>query len=203
VTDIKVLLFDVGGVLLTNGWDRPSRRRACDRFELDWEEFGDRHDLVAAEFETGGLTMAEYLQRTVFYRDRAFGRKDFVDFMESMSAPLAGSLELLGSLVATGRYLLATLNNESRELNEYRIETFGLRDHFSLFLSSCYLGVSKPEKEIYKMAIDLTQHRPEDCVFVDDRPLNLECAESEGIHPIHFQSPAELHTSLNVLGVTV
>lgn len=203
MTDVEVLLFDVGGVLLTNGWDRPSRRRACDHFGLDWEEFGDRHDLVAADFETGRLTMDDYLQRTVFYRDRPFGREQLIAYMQSLSQPLPGSLELLGSLAATDRYLLATLNNESRELNEYRIETFGLRSHFSLFLSSCYLGVSKPEKEIYRMAIDLTQHRPEDCVFIDDRLLNLECAELEGIHPIHFRSPGELQTSLGALGVTV
>lgn len=203
MTDIKVLLFDVGGVLLTNGWDRQSRTTACDHFGLDWEEFRDRHDLVASDFETGRLTIDQYLQRTVFYRERPYRPEEFIAFMQSMSQALPGSLELLAALAATGRYLMATLNNESRELNEYRIETFGLRDRFSLFLSSCYLGVSKPEKEIYKMAIDLTQHRPEHCVFIDDRQLNLECAEMEGIRPVHFQSPAELHKSLGALGATV
>lgn len=101
------------------------------------------------------------------------------------------------------RYPLATLDNESRELNEYRIETLGLREHFSLFLTSCCLGASKPEKEIERMAIDLTQHRAEHCVFIDDRPLSLECVELEGIYPAHSQDPAGRQTSLGALGVTV
>jgi len=196
-----VLLFDVGGVLLTNGWDRAARVLACRNFDLDWEDFQDRHEFVGPDLEIGKLTMTEYLRRTVFYRDRTFTEEEFIDFMKSQSVAMPDSLALLADLAASGDYLLATLNNESRELNDYRIEAFGLRRYFSLFLSSCFLGLKKPEEEIYRVAVDVTQHRPEQCVFIDDRKLNLECADRAGIHPVHFENAEQLRASLNELGV--
>ncbi len=203
MTDIKVLFFDVGGVLLTNGWDRASRRAAVERFGLDWEEFQDRHDFVAADFETGKLTLDDYLDRTVFYQERGFSRDDFRDFMFAQSEAKPESLAVLEQLSASGDYLLATLNNESRELNEHRIKTFGLDRHFSMFLSSCYLGLRKPEAEIFRVAVDLTQARPDECVFIDDRALNLECSTRAGIRSLHFLGPAALRASLRELGVAV
>ena len=199
--DIKVLLFDVGGVLLTNGWDSKSRRLACKRFSLDWDDFQDRHEFVAPDFETGKLTITEYLRRTVFYRERPFTEGEFIEFMKAQSEAMPESLALLADLAASGEYVLATLNNESRELNDHRIEAFGLREYFSVFMSSCYLGMRKPEEHIYRVAVDITQHRPEQCVFIDDRELNLECADRAGIRPVHFKNAEQLRTSLRELGV--
>ena len=201
--DIKVLLFDVGGVLLTNGWDRESRRLACKRFALDWDDFQDRHEFVAPDFETGKLTITEYLRRTVFYRERPFTEGEFIDFMKAQSEAMPESLALLADLAASGEYVLATINNESRELNDHRIEAFGLREYFSVFMSSCYLGMKKPEEHIYRVAVDITQHRPEQCVFIDDRELNLECADRAGIRPVHFKNAEQLRISLRELGVAV
>jgi putative hydrolase of the HAD superfamily len=203
MSDVKVLLFDIGGVLLTNGWDRGARQLACERFGLDWDDFQDRHDLVAPDFETGKLTMAEYLRRTVFYRERPFTEAEFVDFMKAQSEEMPDSMALLDELAASGKYVLATLNNESRELNDHRIDAFGLREFFSAFMSSCYLGMRKPEEHIYRVAVDIIQHAPEECVFIDDRLLNLECAERAGIQSIHFKNADQLRTSLNELGVAV
>lgn len=203
MSDVKVLFFDVGGVLLTNGWDRDARRLACECFDLDWEDFQDRHDFVAPDFEMGRLTMEEYLHRTIFYRQQPFTEDEFVAFMKAQSAAMPDSLALLSDLASSGEYVLATLNNESRELNDHRIETFGLRRYFSMFMSSCYLGMRKPEEDIYRVAVDVTQHRPEECVFIDDRMLNLECAERAGIHPIHFSDADQLRASLNEFGVAL
>lgn len=189
---IKNIFFDVGGVLLTNGWDRHSRAGAVEEFGLDAEEFGDRHDLISADLETGKLTLDEYLDRTVFYRDRQFTRERFVDFMKAQSKPLQGALDLLAEVAGTGNHLLATLNNESKELNEYRIEKFGLRGHFRLFLSSCYLGVKKPDEAMYRVAIDITQHRIEESLFIDDRELNLACSRLLGISSIHYENEEQL-----------
>ncbi len=201
--DIEVLLFDVGGVLLTNAWDRDSRVLACEEFALDRDDFEERHDLVATDFETGKLTLDDYLQRTVFYQPRDFTPGEFFEFMKEQSNQLDDSLALVAGLAASGRYQMATLNNESRELNDYRIETFGLRDHFSVFFSSCYLGVRKPAEEIYRKALDITQCRPERCVFVDDRQLNLECAVLLGVHAILFDGVDGLRLKLAQLGVAV
>ena len=203
MSDIKVLFFDVGGVLLTNGWDRHSRRRACELFGLDWEEFQDRHDFVALAFETGNLTISEYLDRTVFYRDRDFSDAEFIEFMKAQSVAMPESLAVARELAGAGKHLLATLNNESRELNDYRIGTFGLRDMFSAFFSSSYLGIAKPHSEIYRVAVEITQYRPDQCAFIDDRELNLECADLAGIRPVHFTDATQLRSSLRDLGVAI
>ena len=200
---IEVIFFDVGGVLGTNGWDRHSRRAACDRFDLDWEDFQDRHDFVSSAFETGEMDLTTYLERTIFYREREFTPADFAGFMRGQSVPDEAALEVVRRVGDGGRYLLATLNNESRELNEHRIGKFGLADHFTMFLSSCYLGVRKPEPEIYRIAVDLVQRPAEACVFVDDRALNLECAVMAGIKPVHFGGADRLPGQLAELGVEV
>jgi putative hydrolase of the HAD superfamily len=200
-TTPRVILFDVGGVLATNGWDRHARRAAADRFGYDWEEFQDRHDSVAHDFETGALTRPEYLERTLFYRTRDFTAGDFTDFMESRTEPFPDSLAIVAELSRVENLTLATLNNESRELNEHRIDALGLKDHFSFFLSSCYLGVSKPEPEIYRIAIDVTQHSPDECLFIDDRPLNLECADLAGMQTHHFTAAENLRSKLESIGL--
>lgn len=198
---ITALFSDVGGVVLTNGWDRNSRRKAAEKFRLEWEEFEDRHELVAAALDKGRLSVEQYLDRTVFYRNRDFSKQDFREFMLAQSQPYAETMALLGRLAASKKYLLATLNNESLELNQYRIDRFGLRSYFTVFFSSCFLGVKKPDEAIYRLALQMTQRSPEECVFVDDRDLNLDGARSLGIHAILFRGAAELERELVALGV--
>ena len=198
---ITALFWDVGGVLLTNGWDHHARRRAAEKFKLDWEDFEDRHDLVVSRFETGHLTLDRYLDRTIFYRSRNFSKEDFREFMFAESQPLKGTLDLAGRLARSGKYFLATLNNESRELNLHRIERFGLRKVFSVFFSSCFLGVKKPDDEIFRLALDLSQRAPDECIFIDDRPLNLECAGRSGLRTLRFQNAGQLESDLRGAGV--
>ena len=203
MAEITTLFWDVGGVLLTNGWDREARRRAAEQFHLDWEEFEDRHDLVVADFEKGLLTLDEYLRRTVFYRSRAFSQDDFKTSIFTQSQPLPEVLALVERLASSGKYLMAALNNESLELNLYRIEQFRLRDYFVAFFSSCFLGVKKPERGIYRLASQITQRALEECLFIDDRALNLECAQLLGMRTVHYQNPAQLRRELQEHGIDV
>jgi putative hydrolase of the HAD superfamily len=200
---ITTLFFDVGGVLLTNGWDWASRHKAVEHFQLDGEEFEDRHELLNPAFERGEIRLAEYLDRTVFYRQRNFTRQEFKDFMFAQSIALPDSLALMAHLSQSKRYLLGTLNNESLDLNLHRIETFGLRRYFSVFFSSCFLGVKKPEAAIYRLALQMTQCAPDEFVFIDDRAVNLECARQLGINTIQFRSATQLASDLRNLGVVV
>jgi len=201
MAEIKALFWDVGGVLLTNGWDRHSRQRAAKKFNLDWEDYEDRHELVVGRFETGRLSLDRYLERTIFYRERDFSKDQFREYMFAQSKPIDGTLEVVDRLARSGRYLLGTLNNESRELNLYRIEKFGLRKYFSVFMSSSFLGVKKPEDEMFRLALDLSQLAPEKCIFVDDRQLNLECAERSGLQTLHFKDAAQLDRDLHQAGL--
>jgi putative hydrolase of the HAD superfamily len=201
MAEVSTLFWDNGGVILTNGWDRNSRRAAVEKFKLDWADFEDRHELMLNDFETGRVTMDEYLRRTVFYREHPFTLADFRKFMFDQSQPFPESLDFLKKLAQTRRYMLAALNNESTELNEYRIHTFRLRDYFEAFFSSCYLALRKPNVEFYKLALKITQRAPEECVMIDDRGLNLETAREIGMHTIQVKSLAQLRADLAKLNV--
>ena len=199
---ISALFFDVGGVLLSNAWDRAQRSRALENFQLDEAEFDDRHDMLASSLERGKISLNDYLDRTIFYRPRAFTREAFRDFVFSLSQPDPDVLGLARALAHSRKYLMSTINNESTDLNLYRIEAFGLREVFSLFVSSCFVGLRKPEPGIYRLALEITQKPPEQCCFIDDRPLNLESAQRLGMHVIRMENAAQLRGELAKLGVS-
>jgi len=201
MTEITTLFWDNGGVILTNGWDRGSRKRAVEKFQLDWADFEDHHELMLDAFEKGQIRLDEYLRRTVFYRERPFQQEEFKRFMFDQSQPLPDSLDFIGKLAGKRQYLMAALNNESLEINEYRIQTFHLRDYFEAFFSSCYLALRKPGAEIYTKALKITQRDPAECILIDDRGLNLECARELGMHTILFQSVTQFRQELNRFGV--
>lgn len=200
---IRALFWDVGGVLLTNAWDRTQRTMALEHFHLDEEEFHDRHEMVVSSFERGKITLDEYLDRTVFYRTRPFSKDEFRNFMYSLSKPFPDVLEFARKLSDSGKYFMGTINNESRELNYYRMETYGLRQSFRVFISSCFVGLRKPEQDIYRLALETTQIPPEECCFIDDRVLNLECAAKFGMKTIEMVDLEKLKVELGKLGVGV
>ena len=198
---ITTLFWDIGGVVLTNGWDHDSRMIAAQTFGLDWEEFRERHDLSFPAFDAGQISLNQYLDRTIFYRPRPFTREEFSDFMFSLSQPLPEMLPFAQALANSGKYFMGTINNESRELNNYRIDKFGLRKVFRIFISSCFVGLRKPERDIYRTAVEITQIAAEQCCFIDDRALNLECAAQLGMKTIQMESPDQLRRELEKLRV--
>jgi putative hydrolase of the HAD superfamily len=201
VAEIRAIFWDVGGVLLSNAWDHTERSLALQHFHLDEEEFRDRHDAVVAAFERGEISLDEYLDRTVFYRTRSFTRAEFREYMFSLSRPMPEVLAFARGLATGGKYFMGTLNNESRELNLHRIEKFGLREIFRVFVSSCFVGLRKPESGIYRLAIEITQFDPEECCFIDDRAGNLESPAKMGMRTIQMQTVEQLRGELGRVGV--
>jgi putative hydrolase of the HAD superfamily len=199
--NVAALFWDIGGVVLSNGWDGSARAEAARRFSLDPADFDERHRRAEGQLETGKITLETYLDRTVFFRERPFSRDQFKDFIFAQSHEKKETRILLDELTATRRYFLAALNNESEELNVYRIRKFDLARNFSAFLTSCYLQVRKPDPQIYQLALGITQRAPRECIFIDDRPANLEPARAMGMGTILFRSAEELRASLAESGV--
>ena len=199
---IAHLFFDIGGVLGTNGWGSAERGRAVERFRLDGPDFDRRHREVVGPWEEGRLTLDEYLDSTVFCGPRQFSREEFTAFMIAQSAPYPEVIAIARSLAATGRYRLMTVNNESAELNGHRIRSFGLAPVFAGFYSSCWLGVTKPARRIYELALAISQADPERTVLVDDREQNLAPARALGIHGLRFTTAEALRRDLATIGVS-
>jgi putative hydrolase of the HAD superfamily len=197
-----VILFDVGGVLLTNGWDRQERALAVAHFHLDAEAFESRHLAVFEPWERDEINLDWYLDQTVFYEPRGFSRKDFFTFMLTQSRPLpGGALGILAELSASNPCMLGALNNEARETNDYRFTQFGLRRFFKVALSSCYVGLRKPQAAMYRRAIDILGVPARRILFIDDRQENVDGATAEGMKSIRFTGETALRSELVDLSV--
>jgi putative hydrolase of the HAD superfamily len=191
------ILFDVGGVLLTNGWDHRERAAVIAQFKLDLAEFESRHPGPNDKWERDAISLKEYLEATVFYQPRDFSLEDFFAAMCAQSAPLAnGALGILGEIAASGTYMLGTLNNEARATNDYRFERYGIRTLIDVALSSCYLGLRKPDSAIYRRALDIVGGPAERIVFIDDRAENAAAAAAAGMTTIRFEGADKLRAQL-------
>jgi len=196
------ILFDVGGVLLTNGWDHRERAAAAEHFHLNPAAFEPRHLACYADWDRDRITANEYMDATVFYEPRSFSRADFFTFMLAQSKPQPdGALGILEELAASNKCLLGALNNETREANEYRFSHFGLGAIFSVALSSCYLGLRKPEPAFFRRALDILGRPAERILFIDDREENVAAAITAGMKAIRFEGAETLRSELKDYGV--
>ena len=182
---IKALLLDIGGVFLTNGWDRGSRRAAADHFHIDFDEMNERHRIIFDAYESGKSTLDEYLNLLVFYEPRAFTPQDFKKFMMGQSQPYQDMIDLVGGLKVKYGLQTIAVNNEGKEINEYRIKEYNLKSFIDVFASSCIIQARKPDKNIYLTALDLLQIKPEEAIYLDDRLVFIQAAEQFGINTIH------------------
>lgn len=198
---ITTLFLDIGGVLLTNGWDRATRQKAADQFHLDYADIEERHHLTYDTYEEGKLSLDEYLQRVVFCVDRPFSMSEFKDFMLSRSQPLPEMLELVRTLKTRHHLKTIAVSNEGREINAYRIQKYKLDQIIDTFVSSCFVHFRKPDADIYRIALDISQSVPEQVAYIDDRPLFVEVACSLWIQGILHVDASSTRRHLAELGL--
>jgi putative hydrolase of the HAD superfamily len=198
---ITTLFLDIGGVLLTNGWDHNIRTRAADKFGLDYEEMNERHHLTFDTYEEGKLSLDEYLNRVVFYQERPFSREEFKAFMYAQSQPFPEMIELMRGLKAQYGLEVAAVSNEGRELTVYRVEQFQLGTFIDFFVSSCFVHYRKPDEDMYRIALDIAQARPEQVVYIDDRAMFVEVAQGLGINGIIHTGYDETRIALEGWGL--
>lgn len=201
---ISAIYWDIGGVLLTNGWDTSERKTVYAQFGIDGGPIEGRHEKLNDAWEKGGITVWEYLREVVFFEERAFTPRDFFAAMKAQSRVLhPRAIDVLKQLAATRSYKICALNNESAELHEYRMERFGLGSCFDAQFCSAFIGMRKPHEAIYLAGMRVMAMHAENAVFIDDREENARVAASLGIHAVQFQSPEQLAAELNKLGVAV
>jgi putative hydrolase of the HAD superfamily len=199
---IRTLFLDIGGVLLTNGWDHEARHHAAEHFQLDYEDIEERHHLTYDTYEEGKLSLDDYLQRVIFCQKRPFAVDDFKTFMLSRSKPFPEMLQLVKSLKKSHNVKTIAVSNEGREINAYRIQTFRLDQVIDTFVSSCFVHYRKPDLDIYRIALDVSQTTPEEVAYIDDRPMFVEVANSLGIHGIVHINFSTTRAGLAALGLS-
>jgi putative hydrolase of the HAD superfamily len=198
---VTALFLDIGGLLLTNGWDRRMRRRAADEFGLDFDEMNERHNLTFDTYERGLLSLEEYLRRVVFYQKRVFTPEQFKAFMFAQSQPLDGNIETFRGLAAAYGLKVCAISNEGRELALHRIREFNLTEFIGIFIVSSFVHFRKPDADIFRLALDIAQVPPEQAVYLDDRLLFTEVARGLGMHSIHHENLDRTLATLAEIGL--
>lgn len=198
---ITHLFVDIGGVLLTNGWDQPARKRAATHFKLKWEEVEARHHLIFESYEEGKFTLEDYLSRVIFYQQQPFTKAQFRNFMFAQSKPYPDMLALMRYLKAHYGLKMIVVSNEARELNVYRIRKFKLDDFVDAFISSCFVHVRKPDKEIFRLALDIGQANLKQVVYIENTSMFVEIAEGLGIQSILHTDYQSTCAKLAALGL--
>lgn len=187
-----ILFFDIGGVLLSNGWGHESRQKAAEHFGYDHHSVEPLHNFIFNIYEIGRISLDEYLDRTVFSKPRDFSKQDFKTFMFDQSEELPGFLPWLKNWKKENQaFHIIAINNEGKELNEHRIQKFGLHECFDAFASSCIVGMRKPDPEIFKLAMGLAQTEPQNCYYFDDRPMIVHAAKKLGMNAHHHREFSE------------
>jgi putative hydrolase of the HAD superfamily len=202
-SSIRALFLDIGGVLLTNGWDHHSRRQAAEIFDLDYDELNERHHLTFDTYEEGKLSLDEYLNRVVFYEKRAFSKEEFKRFMYSQSKPYPEMMELIRVLKSQYSLRVAAVSNEGRELTIYRVQQFRLDTFVDFFISSCFVHYRKPDEDMFRLALDVSQIQLGDVVYIDDRAMFVEVARGLGLAGIVHTGYETTRKSLEGLGLTL
>jgi putative hydrolase of the HAD superfamily len=181
---ITHLFLDVGGVLLTNGWDHHARKRAAKHFKINYADMDEGHQLVFEIYEKGKLTLEEYLNLVVFYQKRSFTRSQFQRFMFQQSKPFFDMIHLSAQLKLQYGLKVVVVSNEARELNAHRIQKFKLDNFVDCFISSCFVHVRKPDEEIFRLALDISQAEAHQVVYIENTPMFVQIAENFGIRSI-------------------
>lgn len=197
--DIKVLFFDVGGILLTNGWGHESRHEAAEKFKIDYKEVDALHNFIFNVYEIGSITLDEYLDTVVFNHPREFVREDFKEFIYSQSVELPNMLAWLKDWKKDCGFRIISINNEGKELNDYRVQKFKLHECFDAFVSSCEVKLRKPDPRIFELAMGIAQVKPSQCVYFDDRLMFSNAAKRLGMQAYQHTSFEETKVILERL----
>ena len=198
---VTTLFLDIGGVMLSNGWGHVSRRLAAEVFNLNLSELEERHNLTFVTYEEGKLTLKEYLSMVVFYEKRKFTPDQFRQFMFDQSTPYTEMIEFIKKLKELNNLKIAVVNNEAREMNEHRINKFHLNDFVDFFISSCFVHFRKPDADIFRIALDISQAPAKNVVYIEDTQMFTDVARDLGIRSIQHKNILSTSTELSLMGL--
>lgn len=197
---IKTVFVDIGGVLLSNSWDTKCVKDSVSFFGIEEEEVLFRHAEVASLYYCGKISLDEYIKYVIFFTERNFGCDEYKKFVFEQSQAFEEMIKYIKFLRGHFRLKIVTLNNEGRELNEFRIKKFKLHEFVDTFISSSYLKLCKPDPEFYKVALDISGSDPSEVLYIEERELMTAVAGKLGIKSILHSSYKGTRKEVEKLG---
>ena len=195
------LLTDLGGVLLTNGWDRNTRRRVAEQFHVDSAVMEECHNLTYDTYESGKTDIWTYLQRVIFFESRSYTPQQVLDFILDQAQPMPETIALVKELKARHGVKVGVVSNEGRELGEDRVRRFGLSEFVDFFVISGCVGLRKPDTAIWRLALDLAQAAPEQAAYLEDRRMFVDVAAGLGLRAVWHRDAASTRAALAAMGL--
>ncbi|MFC2049367.1 HAD family hydrolase [Chlamydiota bacterium] len=196
---IQALFLDIGGVLLTNGWDHALRKATAEAFQVDYDEMDSRHQLIFDTYETGKMTFDEYLKKVIFFVDRPYSMQDVKQYIFGAAKPYEDMIALVKEVKERHNLKVGVVSNEGRELAVDRIHRFNLPSFVDFFVVSSFVHFRKPDPDIYHLAIDVVQVPPSKIAYIDDRKLLIEVGKGLGLQGIHHTGCKSTESALNHL----
>jgi len=200
---ITTLFLDIGGVLLTNGWDTALRKQTAEHFEVDYNELDHRHRVTYDTYEEGKMSLETYLRQIIFFEPREYTSEDVVSYILEQATAYDDMIGLVKKLRAVYGLRIAVVSNEGREIAEDRIRRFHLKDFVDFFVVSAFVHFRKPDLDIYRLALDVAQVHPTEVAYIEDRPLLCEVAETLGINSVLNRDAATTREKLAALGLVL
>ncbi|MFL6259564.1 MAG: HAD family hydrolase [Thermoanaerobaculia bacterium] len=198
---ITHLFTDLGGVLLTNGWDRGLRKLVASHFEIDAAEMDERHHLTYDTYEAGKISLSVYLERVVFWEPRPFTEDQVVAFMLEQARCFPEMIELYKRVKEKNGLKVVVVSNEGRELTADRIRRFDLKEFVDIFVVSSFVHFRKPDEDIFRIALDVAQAEPGEVAYVDDRQMFVEVACRLGMREIWHRDLERTRAAFEALGL--
>lgn len=196
---VKVILFDLGGVLFTNG-TKKFNDAISERYKLDKEFVKEISDgEIGSKYREAKITRDEFwkyfLEKLNIHENPDDLEKEWISYY----GLIEGTRDIIFEL--SKKYKVYYLSDNVKERVDKLDERFGFLQWFSDGIFSHDVGVRKPNPKIYEYAIQKVGVKPEEIVFIDDKESSLVPARQLGITTILFESPEKLRSSLISLGV--
>lgn len=196
-----VLYTDIGGVLGTNGWDTPLRRRLCANFNLDFDQIEARHHLMFDSYERGFLPLDDYLRYVFFDSPRPFTIEDLREYTFNQSIAWPENIEFFKLVKQSNQLKMGLISNEGEGITEHRVGKFGLRQLADFMVISHCVHMRKPDHEIWRLALSLAQAGPQEAIYVDDREMFVNVAAELGFTAVHHISLENTRNCFRQLGL--
>ena len=199
--EITTVISDFGGVLTTPLIQ--SFASVQDETGIPMEELGKgmsriedaegAHPLY--ELEKGRISEADFLDKLAAELERELGHRPemhrFREIYFDALEPNEPLIELMRELKASG-YRMAMLTNNVREWEPLWRSMLPVDEIFELVVDSAFVGMRKPEPEIYELTLQRLGGVPAgECLFIDDADVNVEAARELGMSAVHYREPGQ------------
>ena len=195
---IRGVIFDYG-MVLSNAQEPAARQRLLEITGLAHAVFEEHYWRYRHAYDLGELNGMTYWQKILADTGVTLTSEQIENLVENdvlMWATLNEEMLAWAAALQDRGMLTAILSNMGEEMMRYVQQEFAWLQHFTQHTYSCALRIAKPDAAIYSYTCEKMGLAPEEALFLDDKPENVEAARSLGLHAVQFRNVPQLRMEL-------